>query len=651
MKKIERITALLLVMLMCVGLVACGKNSGSNAEITPNATPAADDATFDLGVWDEINSDEIVAAMGAGWNCGNQLEACSGGTPNEIAWNGSVITPNLIKAVADAGFKTIRVPVSYLSKIDDANGYKIDEAWLDRVREVVDYCIAEDLFVIINVHGDGYESVTGGWLHPGADNQEYILEKYAAVWKQIAEKFIDYDERVIFESMNEMGAERTCTKDLYEDINAYNQTFVDTVRQTGGNNAKRWVLIPGYNTNIDKTAEDKNFVIPEDTYLSEAVPVGQNRIMISVHYYDPWSFCGGETDDATQWGVDADATKTANWGDEAVLEGQFIKLYDAFTSQGYPVIVGEYGAIDKSHADEENTYFRAYFCKSVCEVAKKYGCVPVYWDNGYNGKYGFGLFNRKLADCPQTQPEIIEAIMSVYSEDATVSGSATSITLSETEISIEAGDPAITIMAVTDTGEDVSWKTDNNLVATVSKDGIVYPQKAGTCTITALCGSAKAECTVTVTEATATSVKLYVLETKGWQTCASEEGVSLREPGTYTLTIDVSKENLERIGSFYIKDSQLQDGVIKSSLASSAKVTLDSISVNGTELTLQGSYQNAEMVNGQGHLDFCILNEWVTGSELIKEFAMNGSDYMISGVELADVNEIIVTFTVSEITY
>lgn len=651
MKKLKRITALLLVMLMCAGLVACGNDSGSNASVTPNVTPGADDSVIDLGVWDELNADEIVASMGAGWNCGNQLEANTGGTPSEIAWNSNVITPNLIKAVADAGFKSVRVPVSYLSKIDDANGYKIDEAWLDRVREVVDYCIAEDLYVIINIHGDGYESVTGGWLHPGADNQEYILEKFAAVWKQIAEKFKDYDERVIFESMNEMGAERSCTKELYDDINAYNKVFVDTVRQTGGNNDKRWVLIPGYNTNIDLTAENENFVIPEDTYLSESVPAGENRIMVSVHYYDPWSFCGGETDDATQWGVDADPTKTANWGNESVLEGQFKKLYDKFTSQGYPVIVGEYGAIDKSMVDEENTYFRAYFCKKVCEASKKYGCVPVYWDNGYNGKYGFGLFNRKVADCPQTQPEIINAIIGVYNEEASVNGSATSIELSHTELSMEAGDSAITIVATTDTGEAVNWESDNSLVATVSKEGVVYPQKAGTCKIIATCGTAKAECTVTVSEATATSVKLYILETKGWQTCASEESVSLKKPGEYTLTLDVSKENLERIGSFYIKDCQLQDGVISSSLAKSATVVINSVTINGTELTLQGAYQNVQMVNGNGHLDFCLLNEWATGTELFAEYAMNGSDYMISGVELLDVNEVSVTFTIVGITY
>ncbi|MGN0165756.1 MAG: cellulase family glycosylhydrolase [Lachnospiraceae bacterium] len=653
MNYFKRITALLLVLVMCLGITACGKNNeqGTVANVTPTVTPGendGEDTGVDKGTWDELNADQIVEAMGAGYNVGNQLEGNRNGTPYETAWNSTPITPQLIAAIKEAGFSSVRIPVSYLSKIDDANNFTIDEKWLDRVQQVVDYCIAEDLFVIINVHGDGYDTITGGWLLPDAVDQDFVNEKYAAVWKQISEKFKDYDERVIFESMNEIGANNACTAELYKNINRFNQTFLDTIRQTGGNNDKRWVLVPGYNTNIDQTATNKDFVIPFDTYLSEDIPEGEHRIMISVHYYDPWSFCGGETDDATQWGVDAEQSKTANWGDEAYLEAQFKKLYDSFTSQGYPVIIGEYGAIDKSRADESSTYYRAYFCKSVCETAKKYGCVPVYWDNGYNGNYGFGLFDRKTFE--MTQPEIIAAIVGVYSDNTQTEGGATSVTISETEITLEAGTAEYALTATTDTGEAVTWTSDDFSVATVSKDGFVTPQLAGTCTITASCGSAKAECTVTVVDATSTVVKLYILETAGWQTCASEESVELTGPGQYTLTMTASKENLERIGSFYIKDSQCQNGVLSKSLATKAKATIQSITVNGVELTLQGSYANVNMVNNQGTLDFCILNEWVLGTELIQEFEMNGSDYKLN-VELADTNEISVTFVVSELTY
>lgn len=370
--------------------------------------------------------------------------------------------------------------------------------------------------------------------------------------------------------------------------------------------------------------------------------------MISVHYYDPWSFCGGETDDATEWGVDAESTKTANWGEEAFLEQQFKKLYDKFTSQGYPVIIGEYGAIDKNHADEDNDYYRAYFCKSVCQTAKKYGCIPVYWDNGWNGKYGFALFNRSTMEV--THPDIVKAIISVYSGDVTAEGSATSIELSETAVTLEAAGESYKITATTDTGEAVTWTSDDFSVATVSKEGVIYPQTEGTCTITAVCGTAKAECSVTVGGAKQTNVKLYLLETKGWQTCASEESIALTEPGTYTLTMKLTKSNLEQIGSFYIKDAQVQDGILSKTLASKCTLSLDSVSVNGTELTLQGDYQNVSPINGNKQLDFCLLNEWVLGSELISEFEMNGSHYKIAA-PLDDTNEVSVTFTVSEIAY
>lgn len=658
----KKATALLLVLLMAVSVAACGGKDGDGGKENPSAAPTGTAGQTPSGNdengggsagpsadWDELDAAAITEAMEAGWNVGNQLEASSGGMPSEIAWQSTFITPELIKLVKESGFKTVRVPVSYLGKIDDANNYEIDEKWLERVKQVVDMCIAEDMFVLINIHGDGYKSVQGGWLLPDEANQAPILEKYSAVWTQIAEYFKDYDERLIFESMNEIGAHGTCTPEMYKNINAYNQTFLDAIRQTGGNNDRRWVLIPGYNTNIDETASNENFKIPDDSYLSKDIPSGEHRVMVSVHYYDPWSFCGGETDDATQWGVDADSAKTANWGEEAFLEQQFKKLNDAFVSKGYPVIIGEYGAIDKSKADENSDYFRAYFCRTVCQTAKKYGCIPVYWDNGYNGKYGFALFNR--SNYTVTHPDIVNAIVGVYSDEQKAEGNASSIELSETEVTLEAASEPHAVAAKTDTGESAVWTSDDYSVATVSKDGVIYPQTEGTCTITAMCGTAKAECKVTVEAPKQTNVKLYLLETKGWQTCAGDESIAIKEPGTYTLKMNVTKDNLEHIGSFYIKDVQVQDGIIEQTLAKSCTASIDSVTVNGTELTLKGSYKDAGMINGNKQLDFCLLNEWVLGTELITEYEMNGSDYKISGVELSDINEVAVTFTVSEVSY
>ncbi len=378
---------------------------------TDNSVATAADTFTDM------DQDSIVAAMGAGWNVGNQLEAASNGTPNETAWGNPVITKDLIQAVKDAGFNTVRVPISYLGYIGDkASGYKIDESWLARIKEVVDYAYDLDMYVIINMHGDGYNTVGGGWLLCNAPDNEQpaIKEKYEACWKQIANKFKDYDEHLIFESMNEEfdGEYHNPVKAYYENINAYNQIFVDTVRQTGSNNAKRWLLIPGWNTDIDYTVGNYGFALPTDTHRDSSIT--KNRIMVSVHYYAPWDFCGGGTSTSySQWGKDSDPSKRAPWdADETYMAGQFKKVYDKFVKAGYPVIIGEYGCINKSSNDTENTKFRAYYDKTLCEYAKQYGCVPVYWDNGAVSN-SFGLFNRNTKTV--VMPEIVEAIVSVFS--------------------------------------------------------------------------------------------------------------------------------------------------------------------------------------------------------------------------------------------
>lgn len=360
-----------------------------------------------------LNSSQIVPAMGAGWNLGNQLEASINGTPNETCWNNPVITKAFIQKVKAAGFKTIRIPVSYLSKIGSAPNYTIDAAWLTRIKEVVDYAYNEGLYVIINMHGDGYNSVNGSWLLCNSSNQTAIKDKYKKVWQQIANKFSNYNEHLIFESMNEEfdGNYGTPNRTFYSNINAYNQIFVDTVRQTGGNNSSRWLLIPGWNTNIDYTTGDYGFVLPTDNYRSPTIPSYEKRIMISVHYYSPWDFCGDESGTITQWGASAtNSSRKSTWGQEDYMNSQLKSMHDKFVTQGYPVVIGEYGSIDKTSADNTNNRYRSIFAKTLCQTAKKYGCVPIYWDNGNNGTYGFGLFNR--ANGTVTQQEIINAIMS-----------------------------------------------------------------------------------------------------------------------------------------------------------------------------------------------------------------------------------------------
>ncbi|MDR6723323.1 endoglucanase [Paenibacillus amylolyticus] len=389
-----------LALVLLASVVFSGWGSKASA-----ATPITSD-------FRSLPASQIVYEMGAGWNLGNSLEASVNGTPSETAWNNPTVTPELIKKVKAAGFNTIRIPVSYLSHIGSAPNYTINATWLNRVKTVVDYAYNEGLYVVINIHGDGFNSVQGGWLLVNGSNQAQIKEKYQRVWQQIANKFINYDERLVMESMNETfdGTYGNPNPAYYANLNAYNQIFVDTVRKTGGNNSARWLLIPGWNTNIDYTVGNYGFVLPTDTFRSSTIPSSEKRIMISAHYYSPWDFAGEESGNITQWGATAtNPSKKSTWGQEDYLESQLKSMHDKFVTQGYPVVIGEFGSIDKTSYDSTNNTYRAIFAKAVAKTAKKYKMVPVYWDNGYNGQHGFGLFNRY--NNMVTQQGIINGIM------------------------------------------------------------------------------------------------------------------------------------------------------------------------------------------------------------------------------------------------
>lgn len=387
-------------------------------------------AKKDTTSFEDLNQSQIVEAMGPGWNLGNQLESVTDNVPEETNWGNPVITEKLIQSVKAAGFKSIRIPVSYFAKIDDDKDYTIDSKWLDRVQEVVDYCIKNDLYAVINIHGDGYNTIDGGWLLCNGKNQTEIKKKYKKVWKQIAERFKNYDEHLLFESMNEEfdGSYSEPNKEYYQNINDYNQIFVDTVRKTGDNNTKRWLIIPGWNTNIDYTAGDYGFKLPTDQYRDKSIDKEEQRIMISVHYYSPWDFCGGENGVITQWGNEADdPSKTSTTCDETYMKNQLNLMKTTFADKGYPVFIGEYGSIDKTSYDSENEYYRAYFARKLCQLSRKNGCIPMYWDNGYNGVHGFGLFDRTT--CEVTQPVIIDAIMEGFGQKASQNSTLMSVRL------------------------------------------------------------------------------------------------------------------------------------------------------------------------------------------------------------------------------
>ena len=512
------------------------------------------------------------------------------------------------------------------------------------------------MYAIVNMHGDGYTTVSGGWLLCASSDQTKIKAKYKACWEQIADRFKNYDEHIIFESMNEEfdGTYGTPNKTAYNNINDYNQIFVDTVRQTGGNNDRRWLLIPGWNTNINYTADNYGFVLPTDQYLSSDIASGEKRIMISVHYYDPWDFCGTESADKTQWGSEAtNQSKVPTWGDESYMASQFKKMNDKFVSQGYGVIIGEFGAINKANYDSRNKACRADYYQKVCYYAKQYELVPVAWDNGFDGDYGFCLINRY--SCQVTHQDIIDAMMEIYRASSTATG----IALDQQKITIHVGDEGTQLNATltpSDSKDVIKWTSDDEKVATVNSNGLVTAVGAGTCTITAaIAAGCQATCKVTVPKPSYIRTKLYMLDTSGWTTIASEQSADIStKDEEFTLSVKPTDTQLKNIGSLYIKDIQAAEAA--DSALNYAVITLKSIAVNGKQYTIKddtytydGSLKSAASDGLSNNVfDFSFINIWAdvmthiqdVSAERQKKASFNNASYQGN-------NTVEITFAVS----
>lgn len=636
----------------------------------------------------DLNAAKITEAMGAGWNLGNQMESVNSWSgpvafPEETAYGNPKVTKELIAAVRKAGFKSVRIPVSYLTKIGSkSEGYQIEKAWLDRLEEIVGYVTANGMYAIINMHGDGYSTVKGGWLLPGksADAQAEIKEKYKACWEQIAERFKDQNEKLIFESMNEVGADantnsKSEVKAYYKNINEYNQIFVDTVRQSGGNNDRRWLLIPGINTNAELTTEEAGFVIPADDYRSDSILEDEQRIMVSVHYYTPWDFCGIEDYSVTQWGAEAEEmSRSATEGLEDAMEEQFKKLKTDFVDQGYPVVIGEYGCVDKSQvkpedvssgkfdiedADKHNNTYRAYYAEVLNIMADRFGCIPVYWDNGYNGAFGLGLFDRST--CSVTQPEIIKAIMKTYKSN---SGSVTGISLDRTLLPMCLGDENEQLTATltpSRVSATVVWASANKEVATVSQRGKVSAKGLGTTVITATVNGKQAYCIVHVRPAERFRARLYynsIASGYNYATINSNDYalVDSTQGGTYTLRLEGTRERMSHINTLYLKDTLGNTGQTDHSLVRKATVTIDSLKLNDFACSLSKNpfYYDASELDGNGNpkdfFDIGLINVW--DESYVNEFEMpkaGSAGYFPDSAYVEGTNTITLTFTLSDI--
>ena len=338
---------------------------------------------------------DVVNDMSPGWNLGNTFEATTswtggalwnnkGGLGAETGWQDTKTSQAVIDFVKSLGFKSIRIPCAWAyGHISDASNYTIDAAWMARVKEVVDYCINDGLYVVLNDHWDG------GWLEEKMkdSNAANIAQNKGILkllWTQIANAFKDYDEHLLFAGLNEPGADnQASTNNLIQ----YNQTFVDAVRATGGNNAKRVLVVQGPSTNIDHTCNFMNGKMPNDI-----VP---GKLAIEVHYYNPWQFWGMENDESWgkvfyYWGNGnhhSGSTHNATWGEEKDMKDQLQKMKTYFVDKGYPVVIGEFGAnwrdiskLSNESQEKHNASIKAHY-KELHRLCKEMGgMVPMTWD-------------------------------------------------------------------------------------------------------------------------------------------------------------------------------------------------------------------------------------------------------------------------------
>lgn len=358
--------------------------SCGNAEALYIITQAAGEIV-DLGV--ESTAKELAGKIFAGINIGNTMEVPLGegvepGTSGETGWGNPVINEDYIRGLRNAGFNAVRVPCAWNSHIEDFETYKVSDKWMARVKEVVDMIVNNGMYVILNIHWDG------GWLENNCtpDKQEANNKQQKALWTQIANQFKEYDERVLFAGCNEPNAENA---EQMAVLATYEQTFVDAVRATGGRNAKRVLIVQGPTTNIEKT--DQLMALPTD--------IVEDRLMVEVHYYDPFPFCLMDKDETWGkmsyfWGSqmskvsaelkDRCSTYAAN---AEAVNTELLKMKKKYANQGIPVILGEYGAYyRKALASEE--YYDLHkasvdeWLYEVTRLSKNNGLIPFLWDTG-----------------------------------------------------------------------------------------------------------------------------------------------------------------------------------------------------------------------------------------------------------------------------
>lgn len=461
-----------------------------------------------------LDKKEVINEMGAGINLGNTFDGVSGWlTPSETGWQAYKTTKEYIRALHDAGYNTVRVPVTWGSMIND--DYSIKESWISRVQEVVDYCVAQDMYCIINIHHDGAanhdnrgDNTPGSWLDTYATDIEGVYAKFSGTWKTIANRFKDYDEHLIFEGMNEVtDAHGTATNEDTEILNNLNQIFVNTVRATGSNNTKRWLAFTGrfatYSTGT---------TMPKDPLVSS--DASTTRLMFSVHIY--------KDNSSVRW----TRAQLVTWSGSLSSTVSNVNNLD----RNIPIYIGEYGVKQQKQTGSETGYNNAEralnseFCNAA---AKFYGACPIVWDQGLNdyssiatdtGNFVYwnrpalkpvyddvieGMIRGTYADYDYYKAldsndkyelaDLIDPIYKSYGHSSTSDNSVskdptvtkiTDITVDRDTVSLKAGERTTlrTTVAPETNNDVILWSTDDDAVATVSQ-GMVHAKRAGITTI------------------------------------------------------------------------------------------------------------------------------------------------------------------------
>ncbi len=444
----------------------------------------------------DLTDEELIYEMGLGINLGNTMDGHSGFTPSETAWQSAMTTKEYMTALHDAGYNTVRIPVTWGNMIDGdiESGFTINETWLNRVQEIVDYCVSQDMYAIINIHHDGAEQT--GWLRVSSDEIDTVYYQFEQVWRIIAEHFKDYDEHLIFESMNEITCMEGDLKNSAEAI-AYdtpiimnlNQIFVNVVRSTGSNNTTRMLAAVAHYAN---NGSHNAFSLPVDSYNEDGA------LMFAAHIYKH--------------------STNASWSYNQIYEvvDGLKKMANKFN---VPMYLGEWGNRNYKQAGTQTGYNdieRAYFCEIVTKACQVAGVVPVVWDQGFgqDGKYETGLYSYwNRTELRPIFANIVEAMARGIFLEASAANKGyvftdivkdpevtaiTSITVEDT-VSMEVGEK-LTISAEVSpkgTNDVLLWSTEDDTVATVYR-GIIRAKGVGVTKVHVYSQSGSVEKTIMV---------------------------------------------------------------------------------------------------------------------------------------------------------